>query len=84
MHVYYEKYIKAKVKEFNGLVNTKILSGKIPNEGVHHTCTACISIDPVMKMEKKNYPQVYLEECKFKIKKKKDDCIYRRCIRVRF
>ena len=71
MHVYYEKYIKAKVKEFNGLVNTKFLSGKIPNEGVHHTCTACISIDPVMKMEKKNYPQVYLEECKFKIKKKK-------------
>ena len=24
-----------------------------------------------MKMEKKNYPQVYLEECKYKIKKKK-------------
>ena len=22
-----------------------------------------------MKMEKKNYPQVYLEECKYKIKK---------------
>ena len=24
-----------------------------------------------MKMDKKNYPQVYLEECKYKIKKKK-------------
>ena len=24
-----------------------------------------------MKMEKKNYPQVYLEECKYKVKKKK-------------
>ena len=24
-----------------------------------------------MKMEKENYPQVYLEECKYKIKKKK-------------
>ena len=24
-----------------------------------------------MKMEKKNYPQVYLEECKYKIKKTK-------------
>ena len=30
-----------------------------------------ISIDSVIKMEKKNCPQVYLEECKFKIKKKK-------------
>ena len=29
----------------------------------------CISIDSVMKMEKNNYPQVYLEECKYKIKK---------------
>ena len=32
MNVYYEKYIKAKIKEFNGLVNTKFLSGKTPNE----------------------------------------------------
>ena len=35
---------------------------KIPNENVHYTCIAAISIDPVMKMNKKNYPQVYLEE----------------------
>ena len=32
---------------------------------------ASISIDSVMKMEKKNYPQVYLEECRYKLKKKK-------------
>ena len=38
---------------------------------MHHACIACISIDSVMKMEKNNYPQVYLEECKYKIKKKK-------------
>ena len=36
---------------------------------VHYTCIACIIIDSVMRMEKKNYPQVYLEECKYKIKK---------------
>ena len=28
-----------------------------------------MSIYSVMKMEKKNYTQVYLEECKYKIKK---------------
>ena len=42
----------------------------MPKEGVHYTCIACISIDSVMKMEKKNYPLVYLDECKYKIKKK--------------
>ena len=30
---------------------------------------ACITIDSVMRMKKKNYRQVYLEECKYKIKK---------------
>ena len=36
---------------------------------MHYTCIACITIDFVMRMEKKNYPQVYLEECKYKVKK---------------
>ena len=36
---------------------------------MHYTCIACITIDSVMRMEKKNYPQVYLEECKYKSKK---------------
>ena len=36
---------------------------------MHYACIACITIDSVMKIEKKNYPQVYLEECKYKVKK---------------
>ena len=40
-------------------------------EGVHYACIACITIDSVMRMKKKNYPQVYLEKCKYKIKKRK-------------
>ena len=35
------------------------------------SCIASISIDSVLKMEQKNYPQVYLEECKCRVKKKK-------------
>ena len=72
MPVYDEKYIKAKVTEFNGVIKTNILSDEIPREGVHYACIACITIDSVMKMKKMNYPQVYLEECKCKIKKIKD------------
>ena len=35
---------------------------------MHCACIACITIDFVMRMGK-NYPQVYLEECNYKIKK---------------
>ena len=69
MSFYNEKYIKAKVREFNGVIITNFLGNEVPKENVHYTCIACITIDSVMRMEKKNYPQVYLEECKYKIKK---------------
>ena len=71
MAAYDETYIKAKVKEFNGMIKTNFLGDKIPKESMHYTCIACITIDSVMRMEKKNYLQVYLEECKYKIKKTK-------------
>ena len=66
MPVYDEKYIKAKVREFNGVIKTNFLGDEIPKESMHYTRIACITIDSVMKMEKKYYPQVYLEECKYK------------------
>ena len=71
MPVYDEKYIKVKVREFSGVIKTNFLDDKIPEENEHYTCIACITIDSVMRIEKKNYPQVYLEECKYKIKKTK-------------
>ena len=36
---------------------------------MYDTCISCITIDFVMKMDKKYFPKVYLEECKYKIKK---------------
>ena len=71
MPVHDKKYIKAKVREFNGVIKTNLLGDEIPKESVHYTCIPCITIDSVMRIEKKNYPQVYLEECKYKIKKPK-------------
>ena len=64
MPVYDEKYINAKVREFNGAIETNFLGNKIPKESMHYICVACITIDSVMRMENKNYPQVYLEEWK--------------------
>ena len=36
---------------------------------MHYTCITCITIDTVMRMDKKYFPQVYLEEWKYKMKK---------------
>ena len=47
------------------------LGDEVPKENEHYTCIACITIDSVMRMEKKNYPQVFLEDCKNIIKKTK-------------
>ena len=71
MPAYEEKYIKAKVREFDGVIKTNVLGDKVPKEGKYYTCIACITIDSVMRMEKKNYPQVYLKECKYRMKKTK-------------
>ena len=69
--VYNEKYIKVKVREFEGVIKTNFLGNKIPKENKHYTCIVYVTIDSVMRMEMKNYPQVYWEECKYKMKKKK-------------
>ena len=71
MPVYDETYIKAKVRKFDGVIKTNFLGDEVPKENIYYTCIACITIDSVMRMEKKNYPQVYLEECKYKIEKTK-------------
>ena len=65
MPVFNEKYIKAKVREFNGVIKTNLLGDEIPKQSMHYACIACIAIDCVMRLEIKNYPQVYLEELKY-------------------
>ena len=71
MPVYDEKYIKTKVREFNGAIKTNFLGDEVPKENENYSCIACITIDSVMKLKNKNYPEVYLEECKYRMKKTK-------------
>ena len=63
------KYLIAKVRKFNDVIKTNFLGNDVPKEKMHYTCIACIIIDSVMKADKNYFPQVYLEECKYKIKK---------------
>ena len=69
MSVSNKSYIKVKVREFDGKIKTNFLVNEVPKENMHYTCIACITIDSVMRINKKNYLQVYLEECKYKAKK---------------
>ena len=67
--VYEYKYLKAKVREFDGVIKRNFLGNDMPKENMYYTCIACITIDSVMKIDKKNHAQVYLEECNYRIKK---------------
>ena len=67
--IYENKHLKAKVREFGGNIKTNFLGNNLPKENTYYTCIACITINSVLKMNKKNYLQVYLEECKYKVKK---------------
>ena len=67
---YNEKYPKAKIKTYNGKINTNFHNNKIPKEGSQFTCSLIILIDSVFRTGKNYYPQVFLEECKYVVKEK--------------
>ena len=49
-----KKYLKTKVKEYDGVIKTYFLGNDVPKENKDYTCLACITIDSVMTMNKKN------------------------------
>ena len=51
------------------MINTLFSGNEIPRERNHYICIAAICVDSVLGIGKENYPQVYLEQCKYKIKK---------------
>ena len=40
--VYEYRYLKAKVREFDGAIKTNFLGNDLPKENMHYTCTACM------------------------------------------
>ena len=70
--VYNEKYIKTRLKTFEDKAITKFSDNEISKENNHYSCITAICVDSVIKLEKENHPQVNLEQCKFRLKTKKD------------
>ena len=69
-----DKYLVAKLKIFNRINRTTFNNNKnnIPIERNHYICIPAIYIDSVLKIDNKRaYPQAYLEQCKYKLKKRK-------------
>ena len=67
-----DKYIIAKLKIFNGTNRTTFTDNIIPIERNNYICIAAVDIDSVLKIENKRaYPQAYLEQCKYKLRKRK-------------
>ena len=66
-----DKYIIGKFKIFNGINRTIFTNNIIPIERNNYTCIAAIDIDSVLKIEKRAYTQAYLEQCKYKLRKRR-------------
>ena len=67
-----DKYIVAKLKIFNKINRTTFTDNAIPFEKNHYTCIPAIDIDSVLKIDNKTtYPQAYLEQCKYKLRKRR-------------
>ena len=65
-------YLVAKLKIFDRINRTTFNNNYyIPMERNHYICIPVIDIDSVLKIDKRAYPQAYLEQCKYKLKK---DC----------
>ena len=66
--VYSKKYLKAKMKSYNGKINTNFDNNAIPKAGSHYICLSIILLDSVLRIGKNYYPQVSLEKCKYVVK----------------
>ena len=67
--VYEYRYLKAKVREFDGAIKKTFAVMICQKKYMHYTCIACITINSVININKKDHPQVYLEECKYRVKR---------------
>ena len=67
-----DRYLVAKLKIFNKVNRTTFTNDFIPFERHHYNCIPVIDIDSVLKINNKRaYPQAYLEQCKYKLRKKR-------------
>ena len=60
-----DKYINTKIKIYAKNIVTNFHNKKMPKEKAPCKCLSIIMLDSVIKANKKYYPQILLEECKY-------------------
>ena len=66
-----DKYIITKLKTFKNINLTTFTDNVMPIEKNRYICIPVIDIDSVLKIDKTVLPQAYLEQCKYKLKKRR-------------
>ena len=66
-----DKYIISKLKIFKKINRTTFTDNAVPDENTHYNCIPAIDINSALKIDKKAFSQAYLEQCKYKLKKRK-------------
>ena len=66
-----DKYIKTEIKSYGDKINTNFQGKKIPKENASYKCLSLTLLDSVIRANKRYYSQIFLEECKYEIKKSK-------------
>ena len=71
--MYNDKYIKTKIKIYNDRVYTNFQHNKIPTDNENCACSSVILFDSIfVNLNKEYYPQMFLGECKYATKDKKN------------
>ena len=65
--VYVDRYVKAKIKTYGDKVYTDFDDLNVPEDVVEYKSLTIISINSLPVYEKKYYPQVYFDNCAYKI-----------------
>ena len=70
--VYNSKYINTKIKLYNNDIITNFhdtdnKNNKLPEKNKVYKCISLISLDSIIKISKKYYPQTLLQECAYKL-----------------
>ena len=74
--IYKNKYINTKIRSYNNDIKTNFRNNdnknnKLPEKNRPYKCVPLISLDSIIKINKKYYPQTLLQECVFKLINKK-------------
>ena len=74
--VYNNKYINTKIRSYNNDIVTNVhdidnKNNKLPEKNKAYKCMSLISLDSIIKISKKYYPETILQECVYKLMNRK-------------